>query len=96
MIWQDYVMGVINIVFIISLIPTLMHDEKPHWATALMTAVALYVMAGTLLTLNLWFTPFTTAVTGTEWFVLFVQSLRRRGDVISISNQRCGDKYGQI
>ena len=71
--WQDYVIAVGSIIFIIALMPTVLSKEKPHLSTSLMTGTVLMVFAITYLTLRLWFAAITTALTSLQWFVLAVQ-----------------------
>lgn len=74
MIWQDFVFSAANIVFIISLLPTVLSkDSKPKSLTSILTATMLAVCVPAQLTLHLWFAASTAFITAGLWFVLFWQ-----------------------
>lgn len=71
--WQDYVIAVGSIIFVIALIPSVLGKHKPALSTSLLTGTVLLVFAMTYLTLSLWFAAITTTLTATLWYVLAVQ-----------------------
>lgn len=80
MIWQDLVLTIVNIVFSISLIPQVIHGFKEKKGlitlpTSIPTFIGLYVIGGTYLTMNLFFSSVMAFATGTLWFILFIQRL---------------------
>ncbi len=76
--WQDYLIAVGSIIFIVALMPTLLSKQKPHLSTSLMTGTVLMAFAITYLTLKLWFAAATTAMTSVQWFVLAVQKILQK------------------
>ncbi len=76
--WQDAILTLGTLVFLVALIPTLLGDAKPSPLTSLLTGTVLLVFAATYLTLGLYFASITTAATGTVWLVILWQSLRNR------------------
>jgi hypothetical protein len=71
MVWQDYVMGVVQVVFTISLIPTLLHSHhKPTVSTSAVTSVAVFIFVITIATLHMWLTAILMAINGIEWVIL--------------------------
>lgn len=76
--WQDWVMTVGQFVFAFSLIPTIKGSEKPDWTTCLSTALVLTVYVPTLFTLGMYISVFSTTMVAFAWWILFVQSLKKR------------------
>jgi hypothetical protein len=75
MLWQDLVLTGGSTIFVIALIPSVMSKDKPASSTSLMTGSVLIVFAFVYLTLSLWFSAVTTAITGVLWFILASQKL---------------------
>jgi len=73
MLWQDGVLTGGSIIFVIALVPSVMSKDKPALSTSLMTGSVLIVFAFVYLTLSLWFSAVTTAITGMLWFILAAQ-----------------------
>lgn len=73
MIWQDIVVGTGTIVFIISLIPTLLNrNAKVPLLTSLPTALVLYTFSITFLTLKLYYTSAMQFLTATAWLLIAI------------------------
>lgn len=80
MVWQDIVMMIMNLVFALSLIPQVYHGFKEKRGlikieTSAPTFMGLYAVAFSLYTLSLFFSAISATITGTFWFILFVQRL---------------------
>ena len=76
MVWQDIAIGIGVVVFVISLIPTLLNkNAKVPLSTSVPTCIVLYTNAFALFTLGLYFSAVMTLVTGTEWLLITI--LRR-------------------
>jgi hypothetical protein len=71
--WQDFVFSLGSIIFVIALFPSVKSKDKPALSTSLTTGSVLAIFALTYLTLQLWFSSFTTLLTSLEWFLLGVQ-----------------------
>lgn len=78
--WQDFVFTAGNIVFALSLIPSIRSPHKPALGTSIPTAAVLGAFAVCYATLNLWFSTFTAIVIGILWGVLAWQRRRQDGD----------------
>jgi hypothetical protein len=65
--WQDFVIGLGSILFILALIPTLLSDDKPRYETAIITSAVLFGFSGTYITLDLVFAAITSAITASLW-----------------------------
>lgn len=76
-VWQDWVLMLCQIVFILALIPTLRGSSKPEIGTSLTTGATLWVIAVTLATLRLWNGATFTFIAGLLWFVLAEQRRRQ-------------------
>lgn len=74
--WQDIVLTLGSIVFLLALVPSIKSKDKPAVATSIMTGLVLFVFAATYTTLHLWFSAATTALTGVLWLVLAVQKVK--------------------
>lgn len=74
--WQDVVLTVGSLVFMVALLPSLLSEHKPAPWTSFTTATTLYVFAAVDATLGLTFTAATTALTATLWIALLIQKLR--------------------
>lgn len=76
--WQDIILTIGSLVFLVALIPSITSKDKPALMTSLMTGLVLFVFAMTYITLDLWFSAVTTALTGMLWLVLAVQKARAK------------------
>lgn len=74
--WQDIVLTIGQIIFIIALIPAITHKHKPHFLTGILNAIVLVTFAIVYVTLSLWFAAITTGIVAVLWFVLALQSLK--------------------
>ncbi len=82
--WQDIVMMIVIIVFSLSLVPQIYEGYKQKkgfitLATSLPTFLGLYVLTFCYYTLSLYFAAGTSFLTGTLWFILFVQKIMYKG-----------------
>lgn len=80
MIWQDIVITAASITFSLSLIPQVYHGYKQRVGpiqlqTSIPTFIGLYAIAIAMWTLSLFFSAIVTFITGTLWFLLFLQGL---------------------
>lgn len=75
--WQDAVLTVGSLVFMLALLPSVVGEDKPAAWTSLITAAVLYVFAGVDMTIGLTFTALTTACTASLWTTLLIQRRRR-------------------
>ena len=80
MIWQDIVISLANLVFVISLVPQVIHGHKLKKGlitlkTSIPTVIGLYVMSFAFFTLNLVYSATLSFFTGTLWLILLIQKL---------------------
>jgi hypothetical protein len=76
-IWQDAVIGLASIFYIISeAIIIRSPDKKPPVSSALITAFFDLVLFITFITLDLWFASITSGVLFIEWSIIALQSYR--------------------
>jgi hypothetical protein len=90
MSWQDFVIGIGQLVFALSLFPSLLSDEKPARWTCALTALMLFIFCFTYLTLALPWSASSVFVCGVLWTILLAQRRRKPGiDAASLLNV-CG------
>ena len=85
MVWQDFVISIVNVVFMVALVPQIYSGFKLKKgsvliATSLPTLIGLYVMAMTFYTLQLYYSAFVTVTGGILWTILFIQRLMYKTD----------------
>lgn len=76
--WQDIVLTVGQIIFIIALIPAIRNKQKPPFLTNILNAFVLFCFGVVYITLSLWFAAVTTCIVAILWLVLTVQSSQHR------------------
>jgi cyanate permease len=65
--WQDIVFPFGSIVFTIALIPAIIKKKYPPKSTCIMTGFMIGIYAATDLTLQLWFSSITSAISALLW-----------------------------
>lgn len=74
MTWQDQVIAMTQVLFVLALLPSLQSENKPDWLTSLATTVGMFAIACTYATLSLWFSAGVALVAA----ALFIQVVRVR------------------
>ena len=74
--WQDYVISMGQIVFIIALIPSILSDNKPAMSTSFTTAAVLSTFVFCFASLGLIFAAITSGGSALAWWILFYQGKR--------------------
>lgn len=79
MIWQDFVIGLMGIVFIYSLLPQIFKIFKGEGDISLqtsgLTGTGMIVLSYTQLTLTLIFSAVISAITAILWLTIFFQTI---------------------
>lgn len=78
MAWQDVILTVGNLIFAVSLIPSIRSKDKPHVLTSFMTGAVLVVFSITYMTLNLYFAMAVLLGTASMWFFLAWQKYKQK------------------
>lgn len=78
MVWQDIAIAAVNVLFWYSLIYQVFEGFRKKKAfvslqTSLFTTLGLIILVITYLTVDLYFSAATAAITGVMWFILLVQ-----------------------
>ena len=78
--WQDIVVSIANILFVVSLVNQVIYGFKTKKAliskgTSIPTFMGLYAIAISLFTISLFISAGMTFVSATLWLILFIQSL---------------------
>lgn len=71
--WQDAIFSAGEIVFLLSLFPSVLGDHKPAAATSFATALMLYLFLFVHASYKLWVAFCLTAITATLWMVMGFQ-----------------------
>ena len=76
--WQDIVLTLGNMLFLIALIPSIVSKDKPsHW-TSLLTASTLTIFTFTYFMLSLTYATYPVGGTAIAWWILFFQKVRNK------------------
>lgn len=80
MSWQDIVVTIGNLVFVLSLVPQVYHGFKQKtgpikWQTSAPTFFFMYVFVTVYYSLQLYFSAAVAFLVGTMWLALFIQRL---------------------
>ncbi len=73
LIWQDAVLMIGNIFFLIALVPSVLGENKPSKWTSLITATTLTTFAVVYFTLSLSYATIATTLSALAWRVLCIQ-----------------------
>jgi hypothetical protein len=76
MIWQDIVIGVAQVFFVVALIPSITTKDKPALVTSIMNTTLMGIIATTQFTLGLWFSTITAVVIGLGHLTLAIQKAK--------------------
>lgn len=71
--WQDIVLSAGQIIFTVSLLPTVLGRDKPAFSTSLITGIVLTIFIFTQITLSLYFTAAGTTTTAALWLIIAYQ-----------------------
>lgn len=75
--WQDYVITVVQAVFVVSLLPTIRDkSQKPALPTALITGMGMVALTVVYGSKGWWYGGAVAAIVATQWFVLGWQRYR--------------------
>ncbi len=77
--WQDVVLTIGQIIFIVALFPSILSKDKPALQTSLLTSAVSLSIAVVYLSLAVPFAAISAAMNGTLWLVLAVQKWRSKG-----------------
>lgn len=74
--WQDTVIAICQLLFIVAMWPTIKGKDKPALSTCIMNTVLVAVIAFCLGTLHLWFSLITATSTALLWLTLVIQKMK--------------------
>lgn len=79
MLWQDLAMSLAQLIFSVSLIPTIREKKPPAFATCISTAIALtFLVVPAVLSLGLYVSTLFNAVCTICWWILVYQSIKKK------------------
>jgi len=73
--WQDTVISIGQVIFLLALLPSIFSKNKPAWGTSFLTALILSIFAFTFWTLSLKWGMISSGMVALGWWVLFFQAL---------------------
>ncbi|MCC7500626.1 hypothetical protein IT396_02390 [Candidatus Nomurabacteria bacterium] len=71
--WQDYALGVVQAMFAVALMPTLLDRQKPALSTSAMNAAGMTIITVVYVSLLLWLSAAVAAIVGFQWVILWIQ-----------------------
>jgi len=71
--WQDYIITVVQVVFLVALLPTLFDTQKPATLTSLMNGGGMVIIAAAYFSLGLWWSGTVAALVAAQWLILAKQ-----------------------
>ena len=80
MSWQDLVLTVGQVIFVIALVPTVVGKDKPALQTSVLTSAVSFSFMAVYVSLSVPFASMTAALNGSMWLVLAAQKWRERLD----------------
>jgi len=80
MTWQDIIISIIMISFSYALIPQVIQGFKQkkgviNFQTSIITAIGMYILSFTYITLKLYFSTIIGFITAILWTILFIQKI---------------------
>lgn len=73
MSWQDWIIGIGQVLFLLALVPSLKSSAKPALGTSTLTASILIFFALTYASLGLWFGTVMSTLLSLGWWILALQ-----------------------
>ena len=74
--WQEWIFLIGQMIFNISLLPSILGKDKPALLTSTITAAVLFIYVIIYGTLSLWVTAISMGTTGVFWAILAYQKYR--------------------
>ena len=74
--WQEIVLTTGQLIFVFSLLPSILSKNKPALSTSFITSVILYIFALIYLSLAFYLTAFAVTTTAIGWSVLAYQKYK--------------------
>lgn len=71
--WQDMVLTIGQIIFVLVLIPAIFSKQKPSFLTSSVTSAGLFSFSIVYFSLALWFAAIATLILSVEWCILAAQ-----------------------
>lgn len=75
--WQEIVLTIGQIIFIVALLPSIFSKDKPEIWTCVMTGLVALSISATYLTLNIPFAAFSAFFNFVAWSILAIQKIRQ-------------------
>ncbi len=76
--WQEVVLTIGQVIFIVALFPSILSKDKPALQTSMLTAAVAFSIAVVYVTLSVPFAAISAALNGMLWLVLAIQKWTSR------------------
>ena len=73
MIWQDIILTICQMTFVVALVPTILSKDKPSFSTSLINAIVLCIVVAVNITLRLYGFAVSVFILAIAWGILAVQ-----------------------
>lgn len=95
--WQDYAIAVVQVLFAIALLPTILDKKhKPAISTSLLNTTGTGVLMAAYLSLELWSSGVVAGIVGAQWLLLAAQRHRLNKETASGPNVPLGKLVSQL
>ena len=71
--WQDWIISLSQVSFIVALLPSIVSKDKPNLITSVITSFFLFLVSACFYSLNLYASTVFTLLSGIAWAILAVQ-----------------------
>jgi hypothetical protein len=78
MVWQDAVLSIGGLIFILALLPSIFGPDKPAFLTSLLNTIVVSSFMIVYLSFSLWLSAVTTGLTASMWLILAFQKYQRK------------------
>lgn len=76
--WQDVVLTIGQIIFIVALFPSILSKDKPALQTSILTSVVSFSIAIVYVTLSIKLAAISAGINGLLWLILAVQKYKTK------------------
>ncbi|MGI8419623.1 MAG: hypothetical protein ACR2LN_03175 [Candidatus Levyibacteriota bacterium] len=76
--WQDIVLTIGQVIFIIALFPSILSKDKPAFQTSILTSAVSFSISVVYITLNIKFAAISAGINGILWLILAIQKYKQK------------------
>lgn len=75
--WQDIVLTIGQVIFIVALFPSILSKDKPALQTSILTSAVSFSISIVYITLNIKFAAISAGINGILWLILATQKYKQ-------------------